>query len=174
MAAADSAGIGSPAGSAVAPPGAHHDDAGRSVVQTAAVETVRGELARVDAKAVLLLALAGGGLAVAATVLPGAAAPGAARAVGWAAAAACAAAVGLLLWAVRPALHSSPGSWVEHARRAGRQDRPTALRGWAYSDELAYLAAVALAKYRRVRAAVDLLLAGLVLAAAAAGLAGLT
>jgi hypothetical protein len=128
----------------------------------------------VDAKAALLLALAGGGLAVALTALPRAAAPGAARAVGWAAAAACAVAVGLLLWAVRPALEASPGGWVEHARRARRQDRPTPFRGWAHADELAYLATVALAKYRRVRAAVDLLLAGLVLAAAAAVLAGLT
>jgi hypothetical protein len=133
-----------------------------------AITTLRGELARSDGKASLLLALTGAGLLALVTLGAGGSLPVAAVAVGAASAAAMLAATVVLLLAVRPHLAGRGWpSWPDlpepelHARLAEGQ----------HMDEVRVLAASARTKFRRIRLAVDLVLVGLAFLAVAAVLA---
>jgi hypothetical protein len=147
-----------------------------------AIQTVRGELARIDAKAATLLAAAGFVLSLGLPALARADLPGLAVAAGWLAATAIGAAVLVLALAIRPNLHGDHG-FVHYARSSGAaiRDEFNRLHRGANdaitaherrkSEALAALSRAAFGKYRRVRAGVDLLLTGLALTALAAVLA---
>lgn len=137
---------------------------------------VRAELARVDAKAGLLLSWAGAALAVVITVTTAATSttrvPAVALAGLWAAAGLLGLAVAVLLLAVRPRIPRIGGTgFVVHARAAS----PAALLHTLTSADAAshvaadvwLLSRLAVAKYRRLRLAVDLLVVALLVLAAA-------
>ena len=137
---------------------------------------VRAELLRVDTKANSLLALAGVLLGGAVAVLGGSRnLPTAATAVAWTAVALVAAAVVLLAAAVRPRLDGD-FSFVRWARYSGGQQLLDDLTGAGRTgdpltdraDSLRWLSRALLGKYRSVRRAVSLLVAGLAVAALAA------
>ncbi|MFI6820537.1 Pycsar system effector family protein [Micromonospora sp. NPDC050187] len=142
---------------------------------TTELTTVRAELVRVDAKASTLLTIAGTALTVGLAVLARAGLPAPALAVGAVTVAMIGVAVGLLAYAVRPSLGGSHGLVRYATALPGdlmTEAAMPALDLAAYrAHELVWLSAATLAKYRRVRTAVDLLLAGLVGTAATAGLA---
>jgi len=130
---------------------------------TDALTEVRAELVRVDTKASTLLTLAGTALTVGLAVLARAGLPGPALATGCVTVALIGAAVALLAGAVRPALGGNHGFVLYAVTAPGDlvtdgadMDTPAAL-----SERLVWLSRAVLAKYRRVRTAVDLLLAGL-------------
>ncbi|MEV6305867.1 Pycsar system effector family protein [Actinoplanes sp. NPDC051861] len=145
---------------------------------------VRAELARVDTKASTLLALSGTALTVLLALLARTRLPGLAVAAGWLTAGLIATAVLLLALAIRPNLTGGHGL-VRYARRdpaelceefhsieqGDGQSRTDHERREAAA--LVALSRLAVAKYRRVRAAVDLLLAGLAGIALTAALAAL-
>ncbi|MEU7938566.1 Pycsar system effector family protein [Microbispora bryophytorum] len=137
---------------------------------------VRAELARVDAKAGLLLSWAGAALAVVITVTTAAIStthvPATALAGLWAGAGLLGVAVVVLLLAVRPRIPRIGGTgFVVHARAAS----PAALlHTLTIADAAGQVAAdvwllsrLAVAKYRRLRLAVDFLIVALVVLAAA-------
>ncbi|MDP9850313.1 Pycsar system effector family protein [Streptosporangium lutulentum] len=136
--------------------------------------TVRAELARIDAKAALLLSWAGGAFAVVAALgITGSANRPAAAMVGlWGAAALLATAVVVLLVAVRPRIPRTGGTgFIAHAR-ADNGLALLAQLNLAEADRLAEVAAevqllsqIAVAKYATLRVAVDLLIAALVVLA---------
>lgn len=150
----------------------------------AALAHVRTELARADAKAGTLLALSGTALTVLLALLARTALPGFAVAAGWLTVAVVAAAVAHLALAIRPNLTGDHGP-VRYARRSAaavREEIDAVDRGhWDAvcrqkdrdHDTLIVLSCSAVAKYRRVRIAVDLLLAGLVGVTLTAALAAL-
>lgn len=141
---------------------------------TTELATVRAELVRVDAKASTLLTIAGTALTVGLAVLARAGLPGPALATGTATVAVIGVAVGLLACAVRPSLGgghglvryavSAPGDLMTDAAL------PPLSMASVRAHELVWLSRAAVAKLRRVRCAVDLLLAGLVGTAVTAAL----
>lgn len=134
-----------------------------------AIATLRGELARSDSKASLLLALTGAGLLALISLGAGGGISAPAVAAGAVAATAFLAATLVLLLAVRPSLGGrgwptwpdlSPADLHEH------------LQG-QHIDEVRVLATTARTKFRRIRLAIDLLVCGLAALALSAGLAAL-
>jgi Pycsar effector protein len=122
---------------------------------------VRGELARVDGKSSTLLALAAGGLAVAATTHPHSVLGA------WLIRAAMfttAVALVLVLFVVRPRLGRT--GFFQHARRSAADTRTelaeSDLHAWR-SRELLVLSRIAVRKYELLRAAVTLQIIALVL-----------
>lgn len=128
-----------------------------------ALADVRAELPRADTKASILAAVAGGALPVELVLLTRAHLPALAVASGVVTVAMTAAAVALLLLAIRPRLDGNHGlvRWASTALNAPETD---ADRGAA----LVWSAQTAYRKYRRIRAAVDLLLIALAAALATA------
>ncbi|MBE3014306.1 hypothetical protein IL992_34790 [Microbispora sp. NEAU-D428] len=137
---------------------------------------VRAELARVDAKAGLLLGWTGAALAVVISVTTAATStnrvPTVALAGLWAAAGLLGLAVAVLLLAVRPRIPRIGGTgFVVHARAAS----PAALLHTLTTTDPAgdvaadvwLLSRLAVTKYRRLRLAVDLLMVALLVLAAA-------
>ncbi|KOT51150.1 MULTISPECIES: Pycsar system effector family protein [Streptomyces] len=122
-----------------------------------AAAMLRGEMGRVDGKASLLLALAGAVLAGVTSAAPQHALPTVALAVGRIGAAALVAAMVLLLIAVRPSL---AGTGWPTWHRAGDTELAALLHTEPSTDEIRILQAAARRKYRRVRAAVDSIQAG--------------
>ena len=120
---------------------------------------IRAELARVDAKASTLLAVAGVALSVGLAILGRTHLPLPATLTGWAATTAVGAAVALLAAAVRPHLGGNHGFmyWADCDPDQLRGTNPPAIT----PEQLIGLARLARAKYTRVRLAVDLILAGL-------------
>lgn len=126
---------------------------------------VRAELVRVDSKASTLMAVAGVAVTVGVATLARADLPGPALAAGVVTVALVAAAVGLLACAVRPSLNggygmvryatTTPGDLMTEATA----DPLTVAAELAHS--LGWLSRTGVRKYRWVRTAVDLLLAGL-------------
>jgi hypothetical protein len=145
---------------------------------------VRAELSRVDAKAGMLLTLSGTALTVLLALLARTRLPLAAVATGWFTAAVVAAAVVALALAIRPRLAGSHG-FVRYARSnpAAVRDEFRRLHAGDWNaacenerrevDALVAFSRLAAGKYRRVRLAVDLLLAGLAGVTVTAALAGL-
>ncbi|MBH1938968.1 hypothetical protein I5Q34_32705 [Streptomyces sp. AV19] len=129
----------------------------------ARIIALRNDIARVDTKASVLLALASAALAavLTATTLR---LPGPATWTGAAGAAAFLAATLLLLLAVRPSLHG-PG-WPTWDRIPEHQ-LAAELTGPNQAAEARTLATLARRKYLCVRAAVDLIVAGTILLTAA-------
>lgn len=132
---------------------------------SAAREQVLDELRRADTKATTLLSLVGAALAgVVALAQQGMA--GAGAVLLWTSLAPIFASVVLLLAVIRPRLnrHPTPGSWL-HAARVGPAtllDTYSKHTPMLTADDVCNLARIARAKYRRITAAVVLLLAGLV------------
>ncbi len=129
-------------------------------------EQVRDELRRADTKATTLLTLVGAVLA-GVIALAGRPMPGVAAVALWSAAAPILAAVFVLLSAIRPRLGGAAvGSWLyaaehgPHRLLAAYSDNDTASAVVTATDVCA-LAVIARAKYRRVRAAVTLLVIGI-------------
>lgn len=136
-------------------------------------ELARSELARIDTKAAALMGWAGTGVAILAAAISMAALPLPATVAVIAGAALLAAAVAVLLCVIRPAL-PTPGrgyGFVRHAAGDGAALLATLTIGEPLTerlaDEVARLSQLALTKYRRLRTAVDLLLAALTCLAAA-------
>lgn len=127
---------------------------------------VRDELTRADTKASVLLSLVGATLAGVVALTGRAMRPPATIAL-WASALPTLVSVLLLIAAIQPRLHDdpAPGSWV-HAARVGPGDL---LEGYTQAGSSAVVAAhdvcvlarIALMKYRRIQAAVWLLVMGL-------------
>ncbi|MBM7079125.1 Pycsar system effector family protein [Micromonospora humida] len=130
------------------------------------ITEVRAELARADSKASTLMAVAGAAVTVGVAILARADLPGPALAAGVATVAAVGTAVGLLAGAVRPSLGggrglvryatTTPGDLMTEATA------PPLAAAAERAHHLVWLSRTAVRKYRRVRTAVDLLLAGLV------------
>lgn len=138
-----------------------------------AAGVVRGELARVDAKASTLLALVGAALAVVASTLTGRhGLPVPAVVIAWTGAGCLGTATLLLLAALRPRLAGGFG-FVAYARTApaGLLDAFTAPGDVDQAGDLVLLSALTLAKYQRLRTAVDTTVTGLLLVAVSAVLA---
>ncbi|WP_139128788.1 Pycsar system effector family protein [Micromonospora nigra] len=133
------------------------------------VAAVEAQLARADGKAALLIGLTGAAAVAAPGVITGAHLSAVAAVPGWLAAAAMVGAAGLLLAGVRPALGGGHG-FVRYARMSPAQllQDVDALAGPEESARrLADLSRIAVAKYVRIRLAVDLALVGLALGVAA-------
>ncbi|WP_432862304.1 Pycsar system effector family protein [Microbispora rosea] len=138
---------------------------------------VRAELARVDAKAGLLLGWAGAALAVVITITTAAATstkgvPAVALAGLWGTAGLLGVAVAVLLLAVRPRIPRIGGTgFVVHARAASPAALLHTLTTADAADHLIadvwLLSRLAVTKYRRLRLAVDLLIVALLVLAAA-------
>lgn len=146
-----------------------------------ATQAVRAELARVDAKAATLLALASTALTLTVAVLARTRLPLAAVFTGWTTAAVILAAVTALAAAIRPNLTGGYG-FVRYARAGVTKTRDEfgrlALDTYGEHERreaevLVALSQSAYRKYRRVRAGVDLLLAGLTGIAVTAALTAL-
>lgn len=129
---------------------------------------LRAELARSDAKASLLLALTGGGLAALLSITANAHIPTAALAVGTLGAAALLAATLTLLCAVRPSLNGT--GWPTWPELNDIELGERVAVGHTI-NEVRLLAAISRTKFRRVRIAVDLALTALVLITSAAAIA---
>jgi hypothetical protein len=133
----------------------------------AAVAEAREEIARTDGKAGMLLTLATGALAGLVTFARAGHVPTPAAVALWASAALTTGALALLLTVVRPRLGASRrgGPFADHERLLAG----TGLDGWQ-AARLRMLSALAVAKHRRVRRAVDLLFIALAVLAVAAAL----
>jgi len=142
---------------------------GRWDLVASTVTEARAEVARTDGKAGTLLALATGALTGLVTLARAGHLAPAAAALLWLAAALTGAALALLLTVVRPRLGSSGTMFADHAALLTAAD----LYAWQEA-RLRLLSALAVAKHRRLRRAVDLLLAGLVALATAAVLIAVT
>lgn len=143
-----------------------------------ATADVRAELARVDTKASTLLTLAGTALTVGLAVLARAGLPSAAAFTGWVTVSVIGAAVAVLAAAVRPALRGDYGFMRYAHTTAGDvmtefADAGQARRCAVDAHGLVWLSKATHRKYRRVRTAVDLLMAGLAGTAVTAVLAAL-
>ncbi|MFI7632441.1 Pycsar system effector family protein [Microbispora rosea] len=143
-------------------------------VLRAEADAARAELARVDSKAAALIGWAGTGFAVISAAATITTLPIAATAVVVGGAALLAAAVAVLLTVIRPSIPRRDGTGFVRiaALRDGEQlqelvsvDLVEQRRQAA--AHVVRLSQIALAKYRRLRAAVDLLLVALVVLAAA-------
>jgi hypothetical protein len=142
-----------------APTGPHVDTA---------IATLRGELARSDGKASLLLALTGAAALALVSLGAGGSLPAAAVAVGAVSAAAMLAATVVLLLAVRP--HLAGRGWPSWPDLADAELQAQLAEG-QHVEEVRVLATSARTKFRRIRLAVDLVLVGLAFLAVAAVLA---
>ena len=145
------------------------------------ITAVELQLARIDTKAGLLLGLTGAASTAGPVVVTGAHLAAPAAVVAWLAVAAFVTAAAMLALAVRPMLGTRSQTPHGFARYAGAEPQqilaeldagqaPAALAG-----RLSDLAATADAKYRRIRVAVDVVLAGIgcaVLAALVAAVVG--
>ncbi|MFP8887812.1 Pycsar system effector family protein [Streptomyces mangrovi] len=146
---------------------------GRALDQ--AVTGLENQLARCDTKASLLLALTGALLAGTLSAAPDLHPPTGARITGALGLAALAAATVLLLRAVRPhTFDSDCGSWPHWARLTPDQIRHQLVTEDRRPDQIHVLSALAARKYTRIRWAVDCILTGLTLLAAAAILTALS
>ncbi|MFD5618931.1 Pycsar system effector family protein [Streptomyces yangpuensis] len=134
----------------------------------AAAAMIRGELARCDSKASLLLALTGVGLAGVVSAAKDMHLPGPALAVGIIGVAALLTATVLLLFAVRPSLSGS--GWPTWHQLPANELRAR-LAGGHTTDEVQVLVTIARTKFRRIRHAVHAVLVGVGALAAAAALA---
>lgn len=161
--------------------GTHAAQCGRGAVSSRLAEEitdVRGELLRVDGKASTLLALAGAALTVVLAMLGRTTLPTPAAVAGWSAALLIGAGVALLATAVRPALNGRHG----FVRHGAAPDTNAILEQFTTdpadptrtqrerAEQLRWMAMAVGRKYRRVRLAVDLLLAGVAAAALTAAL----
>ncbi|WP_433228908.1 Pycsar system effector family protein [Micromonospora sp. CA-248260] len=130
------------------------------------ITEVRAELARADTKASTLMAVAGAAVTVGVAILARTDLPGPALAAGVTTVALVGTAVGLLAGAVRPCLGGGHG--LVHYAAAAPGDliteatAPPLSAAAERAHHLVWLSRTAVRKYRRVRTAVDLLLAGLV------------
>ncbi|MFI5987085.1 Pycsar system effector family protein [Streptomyces sp. NPDC051555] len=122
-----------------------------------AAAMIRGELARSDGKASLLLALTGAGLAGIISAAKDLHLPGAAVAVGTIGVAALLTATVLLLFAVRPSLAGS--GWPTWHRLSADELRARLADGHNV-DEVQVLVVIARAKFRRIQHAVHAVLLG--------------
>ncbi|SCL67909.1 Pycsar system effector family protein [Micromonospora eburnea] len=133
---------------------------------TARQAEVRAELVRVDGKASTLMAIAGAALTVGVAVLARADLPTVATTAGVVTAVLVGTAVGLLAGAVRPSLAGGHGLVRYAAAVPGdlmtEASMPAMAAAADQARHLVWLSRTAVRKYRRVRAAVDLLLAALV------------
>lgn len=162
--------------------GRHASQCGRGTVLTRlteAVADVRAELKRVDTKASTLLTLAGAALTVALAMISRTNLPTTAELAGWACVALIGLGIALLASAVRPSLNGSHG-FIRHAAAADATailavlttdpaDPGAAQRERA--EQLHWLSRAVGIKYRRVRLAVDLLVAGVAAAVLTVALA---
>src|SRR5450755_2610561 len=133
----------------------------RGELIAAAVAEARTEIARTDAKAGTLLTLATGALAGLVTLARAGHPAAPVVVLLWLAAALTGTALGLLLMVVRPRLGRTRTMFADHQALLTAPDLP----GWQ-EGRLRLLSALAVAKHRRLRRAVDLLLAGLLALAA--------
>ncbi|MEU1883930.1 Pycsar system effector family protein [Micromonospora sp. WMMD987] len=139
------------------------------------ITEVRAELARADTKASTLMAVAGAALTVGVAILARTDLPGPALAAGVVTVGLVGTAVGLLAGAVRPCLGGDHG--LVHYAAAVPGDLMTEATTSPLTTtaerahHLVWLSRTAVRKYRRVRTAVDLLLAGMVGTALTAALA---
>jgi Pycsar effector protein len=131
---------------------------------------VRAELVRVDAKASTLLAVTGVALSAGLAILGRSRLPLLATISGWVATAAVAASVALLAIAIRPRLGG--GSGFMHYAGATPQELLDADLA-VTAEQLIWMARLTRTKYRCLRWAVDLILAGLAATAATAILTAL-
>jgi hypothetical protein len=138
-----------------------------------AIEVVRAELVRADGKAAALLGLASLSAAVLASLLSGRDLPAAAAVAGWSAVAMTSAAVWLCAWTLRPKRTTRHGfsEWacaepVELLELLAQLSARPAERREDDARVVVTLSRRAVAKYVRLRWAVDLLLTAGVLAAA--------
>lgn len=133
---------------------------------TARQAEVRAELVRVDSKASTLMAVAGAALTVGVAVLARTDLPGMASAAGVVTVGLVGAAVALLACAVRPSLGGNHGLVRYATALPGdlmtESTAPPLVATGEQARHLVWLSRAAVRKYRRVRAAVDLLVAGLV------------
>lgn len=137
-----------------------------------ATATVRGELARAEAKASALLTVSGAALTVILAAQAVHRVPLVAAIVGGGAAVTTAAAIALLALVIYPRLAGGQGGWLGYADLTGDQVRARAADGAVDdADQLAILAGLARHKFRLIGAAVVLLLVTVGLVLAAAGLA---
>jgi hypothetical protein len=139
------------------------------------IRTGREHLARVDTKAGIVAALAGGGALGAVPTVAGL--PGAAAVAGWAAVATAGAAAAVGILAIRPRLSDRRWGLALHASTSLDPADATAVDAYidavtadaaAMAVEHAAVAALATGKYRLLRHSVHLLLAAIALAAVAA------
>ncbi|AJE82120.1 MULTISPECIES: Pycsar system effector family protein [Streptomyces] len=149
-------------------PAAPGDEAAQQRI-AALVAGVQSDLARTESKAGLLLALSAAALAALLSAAVTLDLPAAVAVTGALAAAALLAATALLLLAVRPDLTGT--GWTSWPALGDEELRAQLLGGYRV-EHLRFLAALALRKFRLIRAAVDCLLAGLGLVAVAGVLAG--
>ncbi|MFI0724249.1 Pycsar system effector family protein [Streptomyces sp. NPDC021224] len=126
-----------------------------------ALATLRGELARADTKASVLLGLTGAALVA---IGSGGGIPATAMGVAATGVAAFLAATVLLLLAVRP--HLGGAGWPTWPTLSPDELHAAVLHG-QYLAEVQVLASIAVAKFRRLRQAVHLVLAGAALLALA-------
>ncbi|MGC5662736.1 Pycsar system effector family protein [Micromonospora sp. WMMD723] len=139
------------------------------------ITEVRTELARADSKASTLMAVAGAAVTVGVAILARTDLPGLALAAGVVTVTLVGTAVALLAGAVRPCLGGGHGL-VRYATTApgdlmAEATAPPLTAAAERAHHLVWLSRTAVRKYRRVRTAVDLLLAGLVSTAFTAALA---
>ncbi|MEU7157327.1 Pycsar system effector family protein [Streptomyces chrestomyceticus] len=138
----------------------------------AAHAEVKAEIARTDNKVALLLAFNGAVLLGVATAATAVRVPTAARLVGALGVAALLAAVGVLLATVRPNLTGARTGFPRWATLTGEQITEE-LRTDRRARHIQVLSRIAVAKYGRLRRAIDLtLVGGLLLVVAAALTAG--
>ncbi|MEV6802058.1 Pycsar system effector family protein [Micromonospora rifamycinica] len=130
------------------------------------ITEVHAELARADSKASTLMAVAGTAVTIGVAILARADLPGPALAAGVTTVALVGTAVGLLAGAVRPCLGGGHG--LVHYAAAVPGDlmteatAPPLTTAAERAHHLVWLSRTAVRKYRRIRAAVDLLVAGMV------------
>jgi hypothetical protein len=159
----------------------HGDDSLRAALD-AELSAVEAHLSRIDAKAGLLLGLAGAGATAGLAVLPAAGIPAVAAVAGYAAVALFVAAAGVLAVAVRPTLSAGRGRGAYGFARYATLTGPDVLADvlaevgagrtcHGLADRLVALSRLAASKYRRIRVAVDLMLTGLAVAVVASVLA---
>ncbi|MEU1756981.1 Pycsar system effector family protein [Micromonospora matsumotoense] len=139
------------------------------------ITEVRTELARADTKASTLMAIAGAAMTIGVAILARTDLPTPALAAGVTTVALVGTAVALLAGAVRPCLGGGQGL-VHYATSAPgdlmtEATAPPLTAAAERAHHLVWLSRTAVRKYRRVRTAVDLLLAGLVGTALTAALA---
>lgn len=133
-----------------------------------AIATLRGELARSDGKASLLLALTGAGLLALISLGAGGTLPAGAVAVGAVSAAAMLTSTVVLLLAVRPNIGDR--GWPGWATLS-EEELLVRVAEDQHLSQVKMLAAIARTKFGRIRLAIDLLLIALVFLAVAAVLA---
>ncbi|MFD7661244.1 Pycsar system effector family protein [Streptomyces sp. NPDC059788] len=126
---------------------------------TAAHAEVKAEITRTDTEVAALLAFNGAVLLGVATAATDVYVPPAARLIGTLGVAALLAAVGVLLSTVRPSLTSQTAGFPRWAKLTGEQICDE-LRTDRRAQHIRVLSRIAVAKYGRLRRAVDLTLAG--------------